>query len=203
MIHKNLQKLISNYNEFGIYFLFNEHLWWFNGKRIEKWCSMDSSLIFSIKNNIYTKNECTLYYLKNKKFELSPQSLETIYKTSSYINPSRVYLDDDNNFYNYSHAFFCKNGRSLPNKVYDQHGFKLLHYNGFLFFFTSDVYGINEKFNLKTSEWSIFKHHNYKTGLQDVSLLNGLFYILFNNGQIGTYNSKVDSWQLLDIRFHC
>ncbi len=37
MVLKDLMNLINAYNENGIYFLFDSILWWFNGKRIEKW----------------------------------------------------------------------------------------------------------------------------------------------------------------------
>ncbi len=197
MILKNLMNIISAYNENGIYFLFRGVLWWFNGKRIEKWCYCpDITRIFAHNGKLYgIYNNLNKFILKNQQFKYYCGSQQKIFGIETYGNPFRICFDDDNNLFEYSLGGFRKNGTCLTNKS-RVHGFKLLHYDGFLYYFNRYNNGINEKFDIQKNQWSSFNHQTINE-IDDVYLLNDLFYILFKDGKIGTYNSKTDTWQLL------
>ncbi len=110
-------------------------------------------------------------------------------------------LDNDGNLYKFSTTLlnFKKNDNQLPNKQYPDHGNELLYYDGFLYFFEWDQNGINEKFHIEKNQWSLFSNQAFDD-IDEIYLLNNLFYILYENGKIGKYNPKTDIWQLLDIR---
>ncbi len=218
MISKDLMNLIHAYNENGIYFLFDSILWWFNGKRIEKWCHCpDIVKIFVYDGKLYglitdhgkLHGFVTDHFVFQKVFVLENQqfnyhmSMKEIFKIAyDYINPYCVCLDDNGNKYtSTNNDTLRKNGKPLPNKTHKDYGFKLLYYDGFLYFFTCFKDGINEKFDIKTNQWSLFSSQELSE-IHDIYLLNKLFYILFRNGKIGTYNSKTDTWQLLSISLH-
>ncbi len=199
MIIKNLLKVIDDYNEVGIYFVFDGKLWWFNGKRSEKWCHSYPDKIYLYNNNVYgiDSGGSITHILKNNKFEPCKQAWWSIMNLGMYenhINPFHSYIDKNKTIYNYSTMSFRKNDKRLMDKRYVLGGFKLLHYDGFLYYFSSHKYGINEKFDLKTEEWLSF-YHPSKTIL-DVNLYGGLFYILFEDGTIGTYNPVNDKFKL-------
>ncbi len=206
MISKDLMNLIHAYNEHGIYFLFNSILWWFNGKRIEKWCYCPNILkIFVYDSNLYARNEwCfrNVLVLENQRFQYFG-TLDGIFDIEGEtINPWTICLDDDNNLYNYSSpGTFQKNGHPLPKRKYRFFGMKLLYYDGFLYFFSFDCNGINEKFDIKTNKWSFFSHQLIcNNWIVDIYSFNNIFYTLFENGKIGTYNPKTDTWQLSPMK---
>ncbi len=136
MISKDLMNLIYAYNEHGIYFEFNSILWWFNGKRFEKWCRcQDVFRICVYGGKIYGHNACEkktepllhkMYILENQQF----RQFELM-KTS---NPYYICLDDNGNKYTYRNGKLSKNGKSFPNTTHGVYGFKLLYYDGFLYF---------------------------------------------------------------------
>ncbi len=194
-------KLIYAYNENGIYFLFRGTLWWFNGKRVEKWCCCPYfHEIFVYDNKLYGIKWNNIYIFENKIFQYSYALLQTLFKTrDDYIHPSRICFNAQN-YYNYSDLGgpFTRNGKPLPNKNNSNFGFKLLYYDGFLYFFSGHKNGINEKFDIQKNQWSLFSNQAIET-INDINLMNELFYILFQNGKIGTYNSKTDTWHLLNI----
>ncbi len=191
MILPDLINLINAYNENGIYFLYDSILWWFNGKRFEKWrYCYNISKIFIYNNKLYARavnNGSQNYILENQQFKLIPE-----------IFPNCSCLDDNNVVYSYERHHLFRNGKRLPNKMNDAYGFKLLHHEGFLYFFSSLMNGINEKFNIETNEWTFISNQIIYT-ISDMCLLNNIFYILFDNGMIGTYNSKSDTWHLLNL----
>ncbi len=79
--------LINAYNENGIYFLFRDVLWWFNGKRIEKWC-YDPNIfdIFIYNNKLYGLNvHDEVFILNNQQFKYCG-SLKEILKVE-HVNP--------------------------------------------------------------------------------------------------------------------
>ncbi len=205
MISKDLMNLINAYNENGIYFLFSHTLWWFNGKRIEKWCYCpDISRIFVDDGNLYARTEPyrEVFILENQSFKYCG-ILEDIFDIEDeHINPWYICFDDDDNLYTYARGEpFQKNGNPLPRKKYYYNGNKLLYYDGFLYYFSFDFKGQNnEKFDIKTNQWSFFNDQLiYENWISDIYLLNNIFYTLFGNGKIGTYNPKTDTWQKIDI----
>ncbi len=193
--------IVHAYNENGIYFLFRHILWWFNGKRFEKWLYCPNiRYIFVYNKHIYAgTTNYTMCILENQKFK----SLKDLFRSTAYINHWCICLDDDGNRYDYSRITgpFTKNGYFLSEKSYPYQGTKLLYNDGFLYHFSFLKNGINEKFDIQNNQWSLFDNQRFYQ-IDDVHLLNKLFYILFTNGKIGIYNSKSDSWQLLDISLH-
>ncbi len=200
--------IIYAYNENGIYFLFNDRLWWFNGKRFEKWCYRQHTYdkIFAHDGKLYAISRNNfLYILENNKFKYHCGSLETLFKIQEYfMNPWRICFANDKNVYHYlnNHGPFKKNDHLLPEKKYYNMGHKLSYFDNSLYYFSFEQNGKNETFNIKTNQWALFNSQTIH-GISDVNLLNELFYVLFRNGKIGTYNSKSDSWQLLAISLHC
>jgi len=202
MIAKHLLKLINNYNENGIYFAYNKNIWWFNGKRLERWLSVvNGEAILSDRSNVYVIDDNAIsYVLKDRKFEKNYKSVAELFNLDDVYFCFRICCVNGM-LYDFSDGLsFYRNGMRMPLKKHHSYGARLLHYNGFLYFFTLYANGENEKFNLKTLEWSSFSHHRYYLTMQAVYLLNDLFYILFRNGKIGTYNPQTDNWHLLDIK---
>ncbi len=189
MIIKNLLKIIDDYNEVGIYFVFDGKLWWFNGKRSEKWCTSYSNQIYLYNNNVYgiDSGGSITHILKDNKFKPYKQAWQSIMDLGMYhIHPFHLYIDKNKTIYNYSTVSFRKNDNLLKYKVHGTHAVKLLHYDGFLYYFSGHKEGINEKFDLKTEQWSSFNYPGET--ILDVNLYDGLFYFLFEDGTINTYN---------------
>ncbi len=191
--------IINAYNENGIYFLFDSILWWFNGKRCENWCYCPHihHQIFVYNNNLY--GEVTfdkVHILENRQFK-NCKLMKEIFKTEHYVNPFAICLDNNHNFYFYSqmHGTLQKNGKLLPNRVFPHSGLKLLYYDGFLYHFSFSFK--NEKFDIQKNQWSLFSNTIYS--IMDIYLLNDLFYTLFRNGKIGTYNPRTNVWKILHI----
>ena len=184
MISKNILSIVNKYNENGIYFLFHGFIWWFNGKRKEKWCHSEAEEIYFYQGKLYDISDffTTLNQILNIKYEQF----------------SRVCYDQ--NGYFYGEGLLCpfgkckKNGRVtiLPQKVWLQSGFKMLYYDNFVYYFSNEH---NEKFDIQKDIWFDFKNNINYWGISDVGLLNGLFYVLYENGKISIYNPKLNSWQ--------
>ncbi len=201
MIIKNLLRIIDDYNEVGIYFVFDGKLWWLNGKRSEKWCTSYSDKIYLYNNNVYgigSGDGFITHILKNNKFEKYKQAWQSILNLDMYhIHPFHLYIDKNKTIYNYTTMAFRKNDNFLKRKVYEVDGFKLLHYDGFLYYFSGHKEERNEKFDLNTEEWSSFNHPGET--ILDVNLYGGLFYILFEDGTINTYNPVNGMWQTIIV----
>ncbi len=189
--------IINAYNENGIYFLFDSTLWWFNGKRFENWCYCPHiRYLFVYNSKLYGKATCNkIHILENQQFKYHG-SMEDIIKTKNYVNPWSICLDDNHNFYFYSRKFGTfKNGEPLPNKTHPFAGLKLFYYDGFLYHFgCGGGDDANEKFDLQKKQWSVFATYQVICNINDIYLLNDLFYILFTNGKIETYNPKTNMW---------
>ncbi len=201
MISNDLINLIHAYNENGIYFLFVSILWWFNGKRIEKWCYCpDFNRIFVNNGKLYgTSENYKTYILENKHFKSSGLLQEVFKIKDKHIDPWSICFNNES-MYSITTLRFKKDRTILPIKRFPGYGFKLLYYDGFLYHFSAIWDGQNEKFNIKTNEWSFFKSQEISL-IDDIYLLNNIFYALFENGKIGTYNPQTDTWTLLDINF--
>ncbi len=83
-----LLDLINKYNEIGIVFLNNDHVFWFNGKRFEYWCEAPENVedVMLYRNTLYCKklNSFLLFVLKNKN------GLQVDYHYNHY-HPLRIF----------------------------------------------------------------------------------------------------------------
>lgn len=181
MIPKDLLYLISKYNEIGIFFAFNDYIYWFNGKQIKKWCENVHDLtMLNIDNGyLYGHNNFDSYHLENLKFtKISWKNMQLIKDQKTKI------------VYDYKLGFFADN-IALPLKNHRRCGIKLLQCDSNLYYFGSSIHEI---FNIKTNKWSNLMLPN-ETLLVDVALFQNLFYLLYENGTIATFDPIFKIWQ--------
>lgn len=202
MLPQVLQTLINCYNEPGIYFIFNKCIYWFNGKRIETICFTNSEHIFDIK----VKNDLlyghfgysNVYVLNHKKFQKQSEINEYLFLTTI--------VNVDGQIYDYgSDDFILKINKKiqyLPRKAYIAQGVQLLSHGLYLYYFDDNH---NEKFDMITRQWSKFSPNlliaNYNCFIRCVQLLKDVFYILYSDGIIFTYDPKFDLYEKTKFRF--
>ncbi len=187
MLPKDVHTLIENYNEDGEYVIASGGIFWFNGKRIEFWCSagyMNDIQCYNHKIYSHWSNEG--YCLIGNQFELTNDKvkwdsnhecingkLEYIYKTRSY-------------FYSRFENVFTR----LPSKTFEDYGFKMVLVENYIYYFSRHKIGINEKFDINTKTWSLIAKN--PSHVHGVILLHKIIYILFDCGRFAIYHPQSD-----------
>ncbi len=175
-------KLIDNYNEHnkGFFFQCHDDVYWFNGKRYEKWCKT----LCCNSNQFVFVNGCLQTWDCLYKNSIWQKSTFTIKKTVMVF--AKIYLLNGFFFEELKEIF------NIPGKFSPYSGFSFEVYDDTLYVFSSSY---SEKYDFKTKVWSAFTNYNISINSHS-HLLNGLIYFTFpNESRIAIYNPISDSWQ--------
>ncbi len=140
MLPKDILKLIIDYNENGIFVLYNNEIKWFNGKRFEVWNVFGLWEHFTTyKNKLYISYNLEWFVYKNKTFVITARD------SHLFINDLLAIVY--NNQYQLTAWGTLKiNG---IEKTYPLCGYKVINYSDDIYVFGSE----NERFNMKTDSF--------------------------------------------------
>ncbi len=197
MLPKDIENIINEYNEIGIFIRYRGQLYWFNGKRFEFWCEHRAKYecFLTYNNNLYYKSYKKIYVYKNKIFKQIkiPQQwnhpLNVFRKRRKLIN---------NNVYRYEESIYKMIDTygnvimTLPGRDDPVFGFELLGYNDCIYSFGSWQ---NEKF--VNGKWNIIAQYPNHNNDYDVYLFKSKFYAFEQTSMnYYIYDPELDDWKL-------
>ncbi len=176
MLPLDIMRLIDNYNEHdkGFFFQLHDNVYWFNGKRYEKYCKPPKWLYGMISADIDVYLSLTKKRLKWKK-----QIVNILNKEYCVWHMPELFT-----IFRIPKGIFSFNGR-----------FQEVYNNNTLFLFSNSH---NQKYDFQSETWCEFA--NLNLGFIDrFYLLDGLFYFIHHKGTMFIYNPNLNSWQTIDL----
>ncbi len=199
MIPMDLLKLIDKYNEDGMFFVYLNTLWWFNGKRFELWSSH-----FPINLKVYRSKNKKLYAYNcfDIHFYIHIEKKGYFFKSNKRLKykPDEVSILDGNYYFFKTNLqlLFNNNGeivKSIPKQF--QGGKQIIAYNGMIYCFSHIGYE-NEKYCPKRNQWFKIARHRDSI-LQNIVLFNGLFYAQ-REYYLDIYDPELNQWKHLKYK---
>ncbi len=190
MLPNDILGIVTSYNEHdkGFFFISSKFVYWFDGKKCQKWCQSPPP----------GTDYVNLLYYKNGHL----QAVGWIYKKSKWYCINKVHLTSDvsihSEIYTLINRGFGKfelydqnkiNVR-IPNKNQPSCGIYCLVWNSTLYYFSREYC---EKYDFIS--WSPFTNPNCSNFIGQCYILNELFYIIEDiTYNINIYDPKKDLW---------
>ncbi len=195
MLPNDILSIIRNYNEPGIFVTLKQDIHWFNGKRLEYWCSSPFTPMITYNGDLYIWDRYVRKY-KNKRFDIIQNIFEwnhPLYKFWSTAGPysicnNLIYQRNSNGFFE---LFDGDKIIKLPQKNYPYIGLFMLNYVNDIYFFGSDC---NEKFSTIDQKWTMIAQTPFQGQYSDVYLFNDKFYNFNYDGTCNCYYPTRDYW---------
>ncbi len=192
MLPKDVFKLISDYNEIGIFVAHNKKIQWFNGKRFERLDAMQGMLsnFTTYENRLYFSQGSKMFVYANKTF-METEVPKFLFRFS--LENMQTILHN-NHYQLISINHFKINGiLESSAKQYPGYGYQLINYGDDIYVFGTK----SEKFNVITQIWTAIADMPQNFVFQKIYIFDNLFYIFDVLTGYCIYNPKLDLWHTI------